>query len=113
MGPEDAVDGALDMVRSGTRGEADGETNVGVGQGSALAMSGGRVLDEGHHPSESTPRVRGSLPVHSPYSMALAEQRPPDAHDRRPLLNGDLEVVAHAHRQLGAEGQVVGAKPFR
>ena len=33
----------------------------------------------------------------------LAEQRPADADDRRALLDRDLEVVAHAHRQLRPE----------
>ncbi len=30
----------------------------------------------------------------------LAENRPPDAHDRRAFLNRDLEVIGHSHRKL-------------
>jgi len=36
MGPEDAVNGAVDMVGPGTRGQPDRETDVAVSQGSAL-----------------------------------------------------------------------------
>jgi len=36
-------------------------------------------------------------------SRPLAEEGPADADDRRPLLDRDLEVVGHAHRELRAE----------
>jgi len=36
MGPQDAVDGAVDMVGPGTRGQPDRETDVAVSQGSTL-----------------------------------------------------------------------------
>jgi hypothetical protein len=32
--------------------------------------------------------------------MTRAEDRGPDADDGRALLDGDLEVVAHPHREL-------------
>jgi hypothetical protein len=34
VGPEDAVDRAVDVVRPGTRCQSDGEANVGIRQGS-------------------------------------------------------------------------------
>ena len=39
---------------------------------------------------------------------SLAEQRPTDPDDRGALLDGELEVVGHAHRQLGAQAGRAG-----
>src|SRR5574338_549456 len=43
---------------------------------------------------------------------ARAEDRPPDPDDGGALLRRDRVVVAHAHRQVGPEAAVAGAKPL-
>jgi hypothetical protein len=54
-GPEHAVDDPLDMVESGTRGQANGETDVAISQGSAQPSLVGRTPGMDRH--------RPSLPV--------------------------------------------------
>jgi hypothetical protein len=49
VGSEDAVDRAVDKVRPGTRGQADGEPDVGVSQGSGLQALEDRVPGEVDH----------------------------------------------------------------
>ena len=59
----------------------------------------------GRLPTRSVGVRRRAVPV---VVRPLAEQRPSDPDDRRALLDGDLEVVGHAHRQLGTEPSATG-----
>ena len=52
----------------------------------------------------STAASVGMVDLPIPVVMGpLAEERAPDPDDGRPLLDGDLEVVAHAHRERRTE----------
>ena len=44
---------------------------------------------------------------------ALAEDRPTDPDERRALLDGDLEVIGHPHRELGTERRASRAQFLR
>ena len=70
---------------------------------SAISSELDQVAEEAGPRSESTSdpaRAPGRRAGRRPVVRPLAEQRAPDPDDRRALLDRDLEVVAHAHRQL-------------
>ena len=58
------------------------------------------------------PAFRPSHVVVFVVMLPLAEHRPADADDRGALLDRDLEVVGHAHRQIGAEPACRTAQPL-
>ena len=75
----------------------------------AAPSTGGAATRTASRPPPSTPSM-ASRPARGrertvnarahPTGRPCPEQRASDAHDGRPLLHRDLEVVAHAHRQL-------------
>ncbi len=64
MGPKDTVDGTVNVIGPGTRGQPNGEADVGVSQGSAPRSMMGWLVEPGPRgrtpPIESTPRGPGS-----------------------------------------------------
>jgi len=67
VGPKDTVDGTVNMVGPSTRGQPNGEADVGVSQGSALRplvrWLVNRVPEDVHHRSSLRPEVRDRYPI--------------------------------------------------